>query len=153
MIAKGGMKFWFTKKTPKGVYDGKAPYDDTVEQVLRVAREMSTAAPAEVERDVFDFAKALRPQAEQSFAKALGPQAEPSPAAEPVAPVPFVEPVPFVITKPSVSRATRDEMERRLANYRAFQKRLNDEREARIRRTMDDVREQLKKPPQDSSLH
>jgi hypothetical protein len=35
-------------------------------------------------------------------------------------------------------------MERRLANYRAFQKKLNDEREERIRRTMDDVRAKLK---------
>jgi hypothetical protein len=44
----------------------------------------------------------------------------------------------------------RQEMERRIADYRAFQMKLNDEREARIRRTMDDVRASLKqsgKPP------
>jgi hypothetical protein len=119
------MKFWFTKKTPKDVYDGKAPYDATVEQALRVAREVS-AAPAEAEREVFDFVKALRPQV------------EPSPVAVPVTRD------PLSLTKPTVSRATRDEMERRLASYRAFQMKLNEEREARIRRTMDDVRAQLK---------
>ena len=119
------MKFWFTKKTPKDVYDGKAPYDATVEQVLRVAQEVS-AAPAEAEREIFDFAKAFRPKAEPS-----------SPASMP----PLGAPVP---TQPRVSRAAREEMERRIANYRAFQKKLNDEREARIRRTMDDVRAKLK---------
>jgi hypothetical protein len=126
------MKFWFTKKTPKDVYGGKAPYDATVEQALLVAREVSSA-PAETERDVFDIAKALRPQAEQ------GPVAEP------------VTRDPLSLTKPSVSRATREEMERRLASYRAFQMKLNEEREARIRRTMDDVRAKLKQS-QNSSL-
>jgi hypothetical protein len=43
-------------------------------------------------------------------------------------------------------------MERRIADYRAFQIKLNEEREARIRRTMDEVRASLKqsstpKPP------
>lgn len=126
------MKFWFTKKAPKDVHEGKAPYDATVEQALRVAREVS-AAPAEAECDVFDFVKALRPQAEQT------------PVAEPVTRD------PLSLTTPTVSRATREEMERRVASYRAFQMKLNEEREARIRRTMDDVRAQLKQS-QNSSL-
>ncbi len=68
------------------------------------------------------------------------------PAAEPVDAL-----TPSSLTTPTVSRATREEMERRLASYRAFQMRLNEEREARIRRTMDDVRAQLKQS-QNSSL-
>jgi hypothetical protein len=126
------MKLWFTKKAPKDVYEGKAPYDATVEQALRVAREVS-AEPAEAERDVFDFVEVLRPQADAR------------PLAE------SVTRDPFPLTKPTVSRATREEMERRLASYRAFQMKLNEEREARIRRTMDDVRAQLKQS-QNSSL-
>lgn len=121
------MKFWFTKKTPRDLYDGKAPYDATVEQVLRVAQEVSTA-PAESEREVFDFAKAFRTKTEPALPAQI--QLPETPA--------------FAVTTPKVSRATRDEMERRLANYRAFQKKLNDEREARIRQTMDDVRAKLK---------
>jgi len=121
------MKFWFTKKTPKELYDGKAPYDATVEQVLRVAQEVS-ATPAETERDDFDFAKAFRVKAE--------------PAA-PVLGAPLSD-APYSPAVPKVSRAVREEMERRLSNYRAFQKKLNDEREERIRRTMDDVRAKLK---------
>jgi hypothetical protein len=127
------MKFWFTRKTPKDVYDGKVPYDATVEQVLRVAQEVSTT-PAETDREVFDFVKALRPSALQDAI----PQPTPVTA-------------PWALSQPMVSRATRDEMEHRLANYRAFQKKLNDEREARIRRTMDDVRAQLRRSAQDSS--
>lgn len=123
------MKFWFTKKTPKDVYDGKAPYDATVEQVLRVAQEVSKA-PAESERDTFDFTKAFRTKAEPA-----------SPA--PVQPLDAFAPPPE-LKKPKVSRATRDEMDRRIANYRAFQIKLNDEREARIRQTMDDLRAKLK---------
>ena len=122
------MKFWFTKKTPKDVYDSKAPYDATVEQVLRVAREVN-AAPAEAEREVFDFVKALRSIATSDT------------TATP--PVPLT-PSASTPTRPVVSRAARDEMERRIASYRAFQTKLNDEREARIRRTMDDVRAKLK---------
>ena len=130
------MKFWFTKKTPKDAYDGKAPYDATVEQVLRVAQEVS-AAPAETEREIFDFAKAFHTKA------------EPVPPADPAA---VEEQAPFVSPRPTVSRAAREEMERRIADYRAFQMKLNEEREARIRRTMDDVRAKLKqsaapKPP------
>jgi hypothetical protein len=128
------MKFWFTRKTPKDVYDGKVPYDATVEQVLRVAQEVSTT-PAETDREVFDFVKALRPSALQDAIPQLTPVT-----------------APWALSQPMVSRATRDEMEHRLASYRAFQKKLNDEREARIRRTMDDVRAQLKKSAQDSSL-
>src|SRR5687767_4027583 len=114
------MKFWFTKKTPKDMYDGKAPYDATVEQVLRVAQEVS-AAPAETERETFDFAKAFRAKAEPS--RPAGILSLDTSAASPA--------------QPRVSRAAREEMERRIASYRAFQMKLNDEREARIRRTMD----------------
>jgi hypothetical protein len=121
------MKFWFTKKTPKDLYDGKAPYDATVEQVLRVAQEVSTT-PAETEREVFDFAKAFRVKTE--------------PVAAPLS-TPLID-APYSPAVPKVSRAVREEMERRLANYRAFQKKLNDDREERIRRTMDDVRAKLK---------
>ena len=123
------MKFWFTKKTPKDLYDGKAPYDATVEQVLRVAQEVSTT-PAESERDTFDFAKAFRTKAEPAPPVAAPPLDAFAPPAE--------------LKKPKVSRATRDDMERRIANYRAFQMKLNDEREARIRQTMDDLRAKLK---------
>ncbi len=118
------MKFWFSKKTPKDVYDVTAPYDATVEQALRVAQE-GNAAPVEADRDIFDFAKALLPKSEHGL------------AVEPIAP-------PTALARPLVSRGERAEMERRVANYRAFQMKLNDEREARIRRTMDDVRAKLK---------
>ena len=124
------MKFWFTKKTPKDVYDVKAPYDATVEQMLRVAQEVN-ATPVEADREVFDFAKAFR-----DGTKPAAPAAEPPP----------VPPVP-AMPRPTVSRAMRDEMEQRTANYRAFQVKLNDQREARIRRTMDEVRATLKQQP------
>jgi hypothetical protein len=131
------MKFWFTKKSPKDMYDGKAPYDATVEQVLRVAQEVS-AAPVETERDDFDFAKAFRPKVEPVQPTTVEPPQE-------VAAAP---------TQPRVSRAAREEMERRIASYRAFQNKLNDEREARIRRTMDDVRAKLKQSAaQNPPLH
>jgi len=123
------MKFWFTKKTPRDVYDVKAPFDATVEQALRVAQEVNDA-PVEADRDVFDFVKAF--------------------ATAPVAPepVPQVPSAPAIsassLPRPTVSRAARDEMDRRVASYRAFQMKLNEEREARIRRTMDGVRAQLK---------
>lgn len=123
------MKFWFTKKTPREFYDGKAPYDATVEQVLRVAQEVSTT-PVESEREVFDFAQAFR--------------TKPAAAAPPDLPLPLPELPSADPTQPKVSRAAREEMERRIASYRAFQLKLNDEREARIRRTMDDVRAKLK---------
>ncbi len=130
------MKFWFSKKTPKDVYDVKAPYDATVEQALRVAQEVNAAAP-DADRDVFDFVKALHPNA------------EPDLITEPIAP-----PEELATSRPMVSRAAREEMERRIANYRAFQKKLNDEREARIRRTMDDVRASLKQSAaQNSTQH
>ncbi len=125
------MKFWFTRKTPKDVYDGKAPYDATVEQALRVAREVSSA-PVEADREIFDFVRAF--------------QAAP----EPVPQVPAASSLP----RPTVSRAARDEMDRRVANFHAFQMKLNEEREARIRRTMDDVRAQLKQSAApDSTAH
>lgn len=123
------MKFWFSKKTPKDVYDVKAPYDATVEQALRVAQEVNAAGPA-ADRDVFDFVKAFRPKSEQDLSPEL------------IAPP---QELPTLATpRPMVSRAAREEMERRIANYRAFQKKLNDDREARIRQTMDDVRAKLK---------
>ena len=132
------MKFWFSKKTPKDVYDVKAPYDATVEQALRVALEVNSA-PAEADRDVFDFAKALRAKPEQD------------PAPEPLAPQP---PPASIVTRPMVSRAAREEMEHRAASFRAFQMKLNAEREARIRQTMDTVREQLKQAAaRDSARH
>ena len=93
------MKFWFTKKTPKDMYDGKAPYDATVEQVLRVAQEVR-AAPAEAEREVFDFAKAFRAKAEPVPPTSLSSFDAPAAA----------------LTQPRVSRAEREEMERRIAN-------------------------------------
>ena len=126
----GAMKFWFTnKKTPKDVYDVKAPFDATVEEALRFAQEVSTA-PAEADREVFDFVKAFK-------AEPVAPQVE---AQIPVIPVISASDLP----RPTVSRAERTEMERRIASYRAFQMKLNEEREARIRRTMDGVRAQLK---------
>jgi polyribonucleotide nucleotidyltransferase len=132
------MKFWFTKKSPKDAYDGKAPYDATVEQVLRVAQEVN-AAPEETERETFDFAKAFRTKVEP---------------VQPAAPAAADEQAPFALSRPTVSRAMRQEMERRIADYRAFQIKLNDEREARIRRTMDDVRAKLKQSAaQNPPLH
>jgi hypothetical protein len=128
------MKFWFTKKTPKDLYDGKAPYDATVEQVLRVAREVN-AEPADAEREAFDFAKALHADVQQDTTVA--------PATLPAAPA---------LARPTVSRAAREEIERRVASYRAFQMKLNDEREARIRRTMDEVRAKLKQSASDTTL-
>lgn len=118
------MKFWFAKQTPKDVYDVKAPYDATVEQALRVAQEVN-AAPVEADCDIFDFAKALLPKSEQDHTPG------------PITP-------PTSLARPMVSHGEREEMARRVANYRAFQMKLNDEREARIRRTMDDVRAKLK---------
>lgn len=129
------MKFWFTRKAPKDIYDGKAPYDATVEQVLRVAREVNTA-PAEADGEVFDLIKALHQE----------------PAAPPAPVTPAFTPAPFTSERPTASSSAREEIERRVADYRAFQIRLNEEREARIRRTMDDVRAQLKQSAQDSSL-
>jgi len=123
------MKFWFSRKTPKDLYDVKAPYDATVEQTLRVAQEVNATSP-DTDRDTFDFARAFRPMSGQNVAP------------EPVAPPQDLAVVPN--PRPTVSRAAREEMELRIASYRAFQMKLNDEREARIRRTMDDVRAQLK---------
>ena len=124
------MKFWFTKKTPKDVYDVGAPFDATVEQALRVAQEVN-AAPAETDREVFDFVKAFRTE------PIVTPQPKPEVAAPPVVSA-------STLPRPTVSRAERTEMERRIASYRAFQMKLNEEREARIRRTMEGVRAQLK---------
>jgi len=136
------MKFWFTRKTPKEAHDGKAPYDATVEQVLRVAQEVNSA-PAELDRDVvdfatFDFSRALRPQVDQD----VTPESTDLQTSS-----------AFGLSRPKVSRAAREEMERRTADYRAFQMKLNEEREARIRRTMDDVRARLKQSAQDPSIH
>lgn len=126
------MKFWFAKRSPKDAYDGKAPLDATVEQALRVAREVNSNAPAETEREIFDFAKVFQ---NNSAPPAAAPQVE--------------DAAPAVLSPPKVSRAMREEMERRIASYRAFQMKLNDEREARIRRTMEDLRAKL----QQSATH
>jgi hypothetical protein len=131
------MKFWFTKKTPKDVYDVNAPFDATVEQALRVAQEVNDA-PVEADREVFDFAKAFK-------IEPVAPQFEPH---VPTIPVISASALP----RPTVSRAERADMERRIANYHAFQLKLNEEREARIRRTMEDVRAQLRQPP-DQAQH
>lgn len=133
------MKFWFTRKSPKDAYDLQAPYDATVEQALRVAQEVN-AASADGDTEVFDFANAFRAN-----------EAHDAPS-QPAAPLQAMPPP--VASRPTVSRAAREEMERRIANYRAFQIKLNDEREARIRRTMDELRARLKQPPaQNSSPH
>lgn len=141
------MTFWFTKKSPRDAFDMKAPYDATVEQALRVAQEVN-AAPADADRELFDFAAAFRPRSVPASAPTQAapqrPSATPSPRTGPKA----------APSRPIVSHAARDEMERRIANYRAFQIRLNEEREARIRRIMDDVRARLKQPSeQNSSRH
>ena len=139
------MKFWFTKKSPKDLYDAKAPFDATVEEALRFAREVN-ATPVEADREVFDFAKAFTAKAltTEPFTTApLAPQAAPQiPAAAPATP-----------PRPAVSRTERAEMERRIASYRAFQVKLNEEREARIRRTMDGVRAQLKQTVAPDQAH
>jgi hypothetical protein len=111
--------------------------------VLRVAQEVRST-PAEADRDVFDFVEAMRPTAEHS------PTAEPNLIAQPEpAPTPYV----FAPARPMVSRTERDDMERRVASYRAFQMKLNEDREARIRRTMEDIRAGLKRSAPDSTQH
>ena len=132
------MKLWFTRKTPKDAYDVKAPYDATVEQMLRVAQEVN-ATPIEVDREIFDFARTFRNGA--GLAQAAGPAEPPS------------VPPAGVTSPPKVSRAMREEMERRVANYRSFQIKLNDAREARIRRTMDEVRAKLSQPMPGPAQH
>jgi hypothetical protein len=118
------MKFWFSKKS------SKAPYDATVEQTLLFAQEVNaTALPSET--DFADLASALR-QPEHVTPR---PQPQPIPASQPAAAAPKV--------RPSASNSMRDELERRSANYRAFQLKLNEEREARIAKTMADVRASL----------
>ena len=119
------MKSWFSKKMPKDADQGGSPYDATIERVLQMAREVN-AAPAEAEAEVFDFPKALPPKTPPARVQA------PAAATAPVKP------------PTSIANATREDMERRIANYRAFQLKLNEEREARIRRTMDDVRAMLR---------
>ena len=131
------MKFWFNKKTPREVYDGKAPYDATVEQVLRAVQEVR-AAPAEAEREVFDFDKAMRPKI--------------TPTAPVVAPAPAPAVSPSSPARPAEG-GERALMRRRLDNYRAFQMKLNEEREARIRRTMDNLRAKLQQSMKDNPPH
>lgn len=132
------MKFWFNKKTPREVYDGKAPYDATVEQVLRAVQEVR-AAPAESEREVFDFDKAMRPNA--------------TPPAPVAAPATAPEVAPSSQARPAAMGGERALMRRRLDNYRAFQMKLNEEREARIRRTMDNLRAKLQQSVKDNPPH
>lgn len=153
------MKFWFSGKGFKDSReaqaarpaDDKAPFDATVEQTLRAAQAIN-AAPSEESsktptRDIFDIFSALRapepavaaappPETPQIDAPPSGPPAQSRPAAP--GPTPGSKPGP----RPGPMRA---EVERRAANYRAFQMKLNEEREARIRKTMADVRTQLQR--------
>lgn len=144
------MKFWFTKKSPKDVYDGRVPYDATVEQVLRAVREVN-AAPIETDPDLFDFSKAFQSEPEIT----PPPIVEAAPTTAELPEAASTKPVvsPPASTRPRVPPSMREEIEQRLADYRAFQTKLNDEREARIRRTMDDVRAKLKQSATQKPLH
>lgn len=119
------MKFWFSKKS------SKAPYDATVEQTLLFVQEVN-AAPEEAESQLPDLATALR-QPEHA-APAPRPQLLQVPPAAVQTPAP---------RQSAASKSMRDELQRRSANYRAFQMKLNEEREARMRKTMDGVRASL----------
>lgn len=117
------MKFWFSRKS------SKAPYDATVEQTLRFAQEVNST-PSPSEASFADLASALR-------------KAEPgTPRPQSLAP-PQPAPPASKMTPPSASNSMREELERRTANYRAFQMKLNAEREERMRKTMADVRTSL----------
>lgn len=124
------MKFWFSKKS------SKAPYDATVEQTLLFVQEVN-AASEETESQLPDLATALR-QPEHT-----APTPRPQLLQVPPAPTPAPG-------QSAVSKSMRDELQRRSANYRAFQMKLNEEREARIRKTMDGVRASLQASPSSS---
>lgn len=129
------MKFWFSKK------GSKAPYDATVEQTLLFVQEVN-AASGESESPFPDLATALR-QPEH---------AAPTPRPQLLqVPPPAQAPAP---RQSAASKSMREELQRRSANYRAFQMKLNEEREARIRKTMDDVRASLQSSaPSSRPLH
>lgn len=164
------MKLWFTRKgfresheakAASGSADGKAALDATVEQTLRAAQAINEApsepaseAPA---RDIFDIFRSLR-EPVPADAAASAPKTEPPQIdalqVEPIHAEPQIGALPPGPAAPPVSRAVRTgakpgpmraEVERRAANYRAFQMKLNEDREARIRKTMADVRSQLQR--------
>lgn len=116
------MKFWFSRKS------SKAPYDATVEQTLRFAQEVNSA-PLPSEASFADLASAMRKAEPGTPRPSLSPPQPASPASK--------------MTPPSASNSMREELERRTANYRAFQMKLNEEREERMRKTMADVRTSL----------
>jgi hypothetical protein len=116
------MKFWFSRKS------GKAPYDATVEQTLLFAQEVN-ATSEDANEALLDLATALR----QPEHAAPAPQA-----------VQRAKPVPAPLRRAAGSSAMREELQRRSADYRAFQLKLNEAREERIRKTMADVRASLK---------
>lgn len=119
------MKFWFSKKS------SKAPYDATVEQTLLFVQEVN-ATSSESESQLPDLATALRQPEHAAPA--------PRPQLLQVSPPPAQAPAP---RQSAASKSMREELQRRSANYRAFQMKLNEEREERIRKTMNDVRASL----------
>jgi len=119
------MKFWFSKKS------SKAPYDATVEQTLLFVQEVN-ATSSESESQLLDLATALRQPEHAAPA--------PRPQLLQVPPPPAQAPAP---RQSAASKSMREELQRRSANYRAFQMKLNEEREERIRKTMNDVRASL----------
>ncbi len=130
------MKFWFSKKS------SKAPYDATVEQTLLFVQEVN-AASEQNESQLPDLASALR---------------QPEHAAPPARPqllkVPPAAVQPPIPRQSAASNTMREELQRRSANYRAFQMKLNEEREERIRKTMSDVRASLQSSaPSSRPLH
>lgn len=132
------MKFWFSKKGYRETREAKAPFDATVEQTLRAAQDVSATPEEKPARDIFDIFSTLRQPRAPGADAALNPDM-PRPDARP----------PSMASsetgRPAVPRIMRDEMERRAANYRALQMKLNDDREARIRKTMADVRIKLQR--------
>lgn len=168
------MKLWFTRKgfresheakAASGFADDKAAFDATVEQTLRAAQainetpsEPASEAPA---RDIFDIFRRLReptPAVDASSAPETEPPQPDTLQVEPLHAEPQIGVLPASPATPSASRPVRAgakpvpkpgpmraEVERRAANYRAFQIKLNEDREARIRKTMADVRSQLQR--------
>mgnify|MGYP001385445740 CR=1 FL=1 len=168
------MKLWFTRKgfresheakAASGFADDKAAFDATVEQTLRAAQainetpsESASEAPA---RDIFDIFRTLR-EPTPTVSATPAPETEPPQIdalqIEPIHAEPQIGALPPGPAAPPAGRAVRTgakpgpkpgpmraEVERRAANYRAFQIKLNEDREARIRKTMADVRSQLQR--------
>ena len=154
------MKFWFTRKGFResreaqaafGPADGKTPFDATVEQTLRAAQAINDATSEPLSetptRDVFDIFSVLRESKPAGAPDTEPPQIEALTIEPKQIDAPSLNPAPpqaghptRIGPKPGPMRA---EVERRAANYRAFQMKLNEDREARIRKTMADVRSQL----------